>query len=54
MLEEGVDVNKLDKHDRVPLHYAFVKIGKPFESTQCDPIETVSNIIEKEGVKVEV
>jgi ankyrin repeat protein len=39
---------------RTPLHYAFVKIGDPFNATAIDPIETVSNIIARPGVKVDV
>ena len=45
LLKMKVDYNKKDKHDRIPLHYAFVKIGNPFSTCELDPIETVSNIL---------
>jgi len=50
LLSNGVDYNKLDIRSRTPLHYAFVKIGSPFLTSQIDPIETVSNILSKPSV----
>ena len=54
LLSNGVDMNKTDKRNRTPLHYAFVKIGRAFTSSQIDPIETVSNILSRENAKVNV
>lgn len=45
LLQFKADINILDKNHRIPLHYAFVKIGKPFENSMIDPVETVSSIM---------
>lgn len=45
LLQYGADINLLDKNHRTPLYYSFVKIGKPFENTMIDPVETVSSIM---------
>jgi len=44
LLNYGAKVNMRDSRGRTPLHYAFTKIGKPFESSQIDPIETVTSL----------
>jgi ankyrin repeat protein len=54
LLSSGGDLNAVDSRGRCPLHYAFVKIGDPFNKSNIDPIETVSNIISRPGVKVDV
>jgi ankyrin repeat protein/predicted DNA-binding WGR domain protein len=54
LLSSGGDLNAIDNRGRTPLHYAFVKIGDPFNASAIDPIETVSNIIARPGVKVDV
>jgi ankyrin repeat protein/predicted DNA-binding WGR domain protein len=54
LLSSGGDLNAVDARGRTPLHYAFVKIGNPFNSSNIDPIETVSNIISREHVAVDV
>jgi ankyrin repeat protein/predicted DNA-binding WGR domain protein len=54
LLSSGGDLNAIDARGRTPLHYAFVKIGDPFNNSNIDPIETVSNIISRPGVKVDV
>lgn len=48
LLSSGCDPLALDINNRVPLHYAFVKIGNPFINTSSDPIETVSNILSRD------
>jgi ankyrin repeat protein/predicted DNA-binding WGR domain protein len=53
LLSSGGDLNAVDSRGRCPLHYAFVKIGDPFNASAIDPIETVSNIIARTGVKVD-
>jgi ankyrin repeat protein/predicted DNA-binding WGR domain protein len=54
LLSSGGDLNAVDARGRTPLHYAFVKIGDPFNNSNIDPIETVSNIIARPGVKVDI
>ncbi len=54
LLSCGGDLNAVDARGRTPLHYAFVKIGNPFNTSNIDPIETVSNIISREKVAVDV
>lgn len=51
LLSSGADPTALDINKRVPLHYAFVKIGKPFINSSTDPIETVSNILSREAAR---
>lgn len=48
LMSSGCDPLALDVNNRVPLHYAFVKIGNPFINTSSDPIETVSNILSRD------
>jgi ankyrin repeat protein len=48
------DMNTVDQRGRTPLHYAFIKIGDPFAFTNIDPIETVSNIISRPNVKIDL
>ena len=54
LLSSGGDLNAIDLRGRTPLHYAFVKIGNPFNNSAIDPIETVSNIISRKGVLIDV
>lgn len=54
LLSSGGDLNAIDARGRTPLHYAFVKIGDPFNVSNIDPIETVSNIISRKHVLVDV
>ena len=54
LLSCGGDLNAVDARGRTPLHYAFVKIGSPFNTSNIDPIETVSNIISRNNVAVDV
>ena len=44
LIDLGVDINVRDYLGRVPLHYAFVKMGAWQDSSQIDPIETVSSL----------
>ena len=54
LLSSGGDLNAVDNRGRTPLHYAFVKIGHPFDSSNIDPIESVSNIISRSNVNIDV
>ena len=45
LIRQGANVNAIDKRGRTPLHYAFVKIGKPFNQEEIDPIETVTSLL---------
>ena len=44
LLINGARADILDKNNRTPLFYAFVKIGKPFDKKEIDPFETVSSL----------
>ena len=54
LLSSGADLNAVDLRGRTALHYAFVKIGDPLNSSMIDPIETVSNIISRPNVNINV
>ena len=54
LLSSGGNLNAIDIKGRTPLHYAFVKIGQPLDYSPIDPIETVSNIISRQNVEVDV
>jgi ankyrin repeat protein/predicted DNA-binding WGR domain protein len=54
LINSGGDLNLVDGRGRVPLHYAFIKIGDPFATSNIDPIETVSNILARKNVKIDV
>ena len=53
LVDLGIDINHKDRHNRVPLHYAFVKISKWTETHQLDPIETVSSMCGCQGLKLD-
>ena len=54
LIQAGADINQIDKRGRVPLHYAFVKMKNPFDTTEIDPIETVASLLAKDKCKVDV
>eukprot|EP01015_Nassula_variabilis_P014894 TRINITY_DN2238_c0_g1_i11.p1 TRINITY_DN2238_c0_g1~~TRINITY_DN2238_c0_g1_i11.p1 ORF type:complete len:265 (-),score=59.32 TRINITY_DN2238_c0_g1_i11:52-846(-) len=54
LLRYGADVNTIDKRHRTPLHYAFVKIGHPFEKSSIDPVETVTSLLGVKGCNVNI
>jgi len=54
LIENGVEINHRDNKNRTPLHYAFVKIQDWKNSTQIDPIETVSSICGCKGLELDV
>ena len=54
LIELGVNINQRDHHNRTPLHYAFVKIGDWSNTSQSDPIETVSSMCGVPGLEVDV
>lgn len=43
LIKKGINMNQKDDWGRTPLTYAFIKIGKPEEYHEIDPIETVSS-----------
>lgn len=43
LIKRGIDMNQKDIRGRTPLSYAFIKIGKPDDYSEIDPIETVSS-----------
>ncbi len=49
LLRGGVDVHGADVRGRLPLHYAFVKIGRHGDSSRTDPIEVCSMLVDKMG-----
>jgi ankyrin repeat protein len=50
LISNGCDTGAVDVNGRVPLHYALVKIGEPFNNSSFDPIEKISFLLSKEGV----
>ena len=54
LIDLGVNINTRDKHGRVPLHYAFVKIGNWEDSSQTDPIETISSLCAQKTLEIDV
>jgi ankyrin repeat protein len=54
LIDRGVELNLRDDRGRTPLHYAFVKIGKWNDSSQIDPIETVSSLCGCKGLEIDV
>lgn len=49
-----MDINARDCRERVPLHYAFVKIKDWKGKTGIDPIETVTSLCGQQGLEIEV
>ena len=47
-------MNHVDDRGRVPLHYAFVKIGDHNNRSAIDPIETVSSLCAIKDLQIEV
>jgi ankyrin repeat protein len=54
LIDLGVELNVRDIRGRVPLHYAFVKLKQHGDSTQIDPIETVSSLCARKDLDIEV
>lgn len=54
LIDHGVDINLKDQKNRTPLHYAFVKIQDWKNTTQIDPIETVSSLCGCKGLLIDV
>ena len=54
LIDLGVDINARDYVGRVPLHYAFVKIGNWQDSSQIDPIETISSLCAQRHLDIDV
>ena len=54
LLDLGVSINHRDHHQRTPLHYAFVKIGKWSSTESVDPIETVSSLCGFKDLEINV
>lgn len=47
-------MNEIDIWGRTPLHYAFIKIGKPMDYSEIDPIETVSSYCGFKDIQIDV
>lgn len=54
LIDFGVNINHRDRHNRTPLHYAFVKIKDWNSSSNIDPIETVSSLCGQKGLEMDV
>ena len=54
LIDLGADINARDYVGRVPLHYAFVKIGTWQDTSQIDPIETVSSLCAQKHLDIDV
>jgi ankyrin repeat protein len=54
LIDRGININLRDGKQRTPLHYAFVKIQDWKNSTQIDPIETVSSLCGCKGLEMDV
>ena len=54
LIDLGVKINERDIRGRVPLHYAFVKLKQYNDSSQIDPIETVSSLCACKELEIEV
>lgn len=54
LLERGVEINLRDHKFRTPLHYAFVKITDWKQTSQIDPIETVSSLCGFQHLEIDV
>ena len=46
LIAAGCDLAARDKRGRLPLHYAFVKVGRLADSSKMDPIEVVSTLLD--------
>jgi len=54
LIDFGVNINLKDRHNRTPLHYAFVKIKDWSIKSNIDPIETVSSLCGQKGLEMDV
>ena len=54
LIRYGVKITSLDVRNRIPLHYAFIKIGKRNISKHIDPIETVTSLLSSKKFDVNI
>jgi len=54
LIDYGIEINLRDRHNRTPLHYAFVKIKDWQNKSNIDPIETVSSLCGCRGLEMDV
>ena len=54
LIKYGANINDIDNRGRTPLHYAFIKIGKPFEQSKIDPVETVTSLCGIKGCEIDI
>ncbi len=56
LIDQGIDYNMVDKIGRIPLHYAFIKIGEKPNQNQLarDPIEIISNMLSLKDININV
>ena len=54
LISNGVNYNQEDDLGRVPLHYAFIKIGESPNISQVDrdPIEIISNMLPLKNINI--
>ncbi len=54
LLKYGAKINAVDEHGRTPLHYAFVKMNNPFETTRIDPVEVITSLVGQKDCDITV
>jgi len=54
LIDLGIELNLRDRHNRTPIHYAFVKIKGWNNKSNIDPIETVSSLCGCKGLEMDV
>jgi len=52
LLKYGAKINEVDDRGRTPLHYAFVKINNPFETSRIDPVEVITSFCSQKDCNV--
>ena len=52
LLSQNPNLNIHDISGRTPLHYLFIKINKDFESSQIDPISSLTKLLEYGNVDI--
>ena len=45
LFNEGASPNAVDIYGRTPLHYCFANIENPYDTSEVDPVETLTNLL---------
>jgi len=53
-LKYGAKINEVDDRGRTPLHYAFVKINNPLETSKIDPVEVITSYVSQKDCNVTI